>query len=335
LQERGPKVVVLGGGTGLSTLLRGIKEYTSNITAIVTVTDDGGSSGIIRNEMGILPPGDIRSCLVALADAEPIMQNLFQYRFSEGNGLNGHSFGNLFIAAMSKISGDFETAIRHSSRVLAVRGRVLPSTLSSCVLCARYGDGEVKRGESNIPIRGEKIEKVWLEPEKCEPHPDTLEAIEEAEIIILGPGSLYTSVVPNLLVRKIPQALRKSNACKIYVCNVMTQPGETEGYDALNHLEVLEEHAGGKVADYIIVNNKKVTPRAASRYEKEGAYPVSFDLNKLKEKELTVIEGPLLDEENFVRHNPGDLARVIMELSGQLRGNKEHPLRKLWQMGSG
>lgn len=333
MQERGPRVVVLGGGTGLATLLRGIKEYTSNITAIVTVTDDGGSSGKIRDEMGILPPGDIRNCLVALAEAEPLMQKLFQYRFYGNADLEGHSFGNLFIAAMSKISGDFETAIRQSSRVLAVRGRVLPSTLANCLLCARYKDGTETCGETNIPRPDRKIEKVYLNPINCKPHPDTLKAIKEAEVIVLGPGSLYTSIIPNLLVKGIPEALRSSEALKIYVCNVMTQAGETQGYDAGDHLQAIEKHSGGRIADYIIVNNKKVNPRSASRYEEEGAFPVTFDLDGLNEKGINVIESPLLDEENYVRHNPQALAREIMELAGYLRNGRENTLLKLWNWG--
>ncbi len=333
MQERGPRVVVLGGGTGLATLLRGLKEYTGNITAIVTVSDDGGSSGKIRDEMGILPPGDIRNCLVALAEAEPLMQKLFQYRFYENDQLNGHSFGNLFIAAMSKISGDFETAIRHSSRVLAVRGRVLPSTLANCRLCARYTDGTETCGESNIPRSDKTIEKVFLDPLNCQPHPDTVEAIKEAEIIVLGPGSLYTSIIPNLLVNGIPDALRASNALKIYVCNVMTQAGETQNFDALDHLETIEKHSKGKIADYIIVNNKKVNPRAASRYKEEGAYPVTFNRQGLIEKGLNVVDSPLLDEEDFVRHNPQALAREIMNIAGYLRNGRENPLLKLWNRG--
>ncbi len=333
MQERGPRVVVMGGGTGLATMLRGIKEYTSNITAIVTVTDDGGSSGKIRDEMGILPPGDIRNCLVALADAEPLMQKLFQYRFYDNDDLNGHSFGNLFIAAMSKISGDFETAIRHSSRVLAVRGKVLPSTLTNCMLCARYTDGTETCGETNIPRPDRRIDKVYLSPLNCKPHPDTIEAIKEAEIIVLGPGSLYTSIIPNLLVKGIPEALRASEALKLYVCNVMTQAGETQGYDALDHLEAIEKHSGGRIADYIIVNNKKVNPRSASRYEEEGSYPVSFKYESLKNKGINVIESPLLDEENYIRHNPQALAREIMGVAGYLRNGRENPLLRLWNWG--
>lgn len=325
--EKGPKIVVIGGGTGLSILLRGIKEYTNNITAIVTVSDDGGSSGKLRDEMGILPPGDIRNCLVALADAEPLMQSLFQYRFSQGENLNGHSFGNLFIAAMTKISGDFETAINHSSKVLAVRGKVIPSTLTSSTLMAEYEDGDVGAGESNIPLAKKPIRRVFLQPDNCQPHPVALKEIQEADIIVLGPGSLYTSIVPPLLIEGISEAIQKTQAVKIYVCNVMTQPGETDGYTASKHLQVLKEHAGNSIADYAVVNNKVISSKAAQKYKSEDAYQVVVDLPELHKNGITVIEGPLVEEEPLVRHDPDKLARVIMEIALKVNGSKDNLLR--------
>nr|NLA06507.1 uridine diphosphate-N-acetylglucosamine-binding protein YvcK [Bacillota bacterium] len=238
---RGPKIVVVGGGTGLSTLLRGLKEFTGNLTAIVTVADDGGSSGRLRREMGVLPPGDIRDCLVALADSEPLMARLFEYRFPEGDptGLGGHAFGNLFIATMSAITGDFDEAVKESSRVLAVRGRVLPSTLENVALVAQCQGGQVVCGESTIGRCSTRIEKVFLKPANPRALPEALESIAEADAIVLGPGSLFTSVIPNLLVEGIADAIRESRAPRIYVCNVMTQPGETDCFTAADHVEAI------------------------------------------------------------------------------------------------
>lgn len=330
--EKGPRVVVLGGGTGLPTLLRGLKDYTSNITAIVTVADDGGSSGKLREEMGILPPGDIRNCLVALADVEPLMQNLFQYRFATSYNLDGHSFGNLFIAAMTKISGDFETAIRHMSKVLAVRGQVLPSTRDNCVLIAEYEDGDMIHGESSIPRQDKDIKRVYLEPQNCTPHPVALEAIEEAEVLIFSAGSLYTSIIPNLLVPGMGEAIQKTKALRYYVCNIMTQPGETQEYKASDHLQALEDHGGRGIVDCVIVNNRIVSPEVAKRYKSQGAQQVEVDLARLKEKGVNVVEQDLLEEGDTVRHNSKELAHLIMEMYLRYNGNMEkkwHSLRKL------
>ncbi|HOU37167.1 MAG TPA: YvcK family protein, partial [Candidatus Omnitrophota bacterium] len=236
---RGPKIVAVGGGTGLSTLLTGLKEYTSNITAIVTVADDGGSSGRIRQQFDILPPGDIRNCLVALADASTMMRDLFQFRFEQGSELAGHSFGNLFITVMTRLTGDFEKAIRETSKVLALRGQVIPSTLSNVVLVASHQDGTVTEGEQKIPRANKPIRNVSLRPEGSEATPEALRAIREADLIVLGPGSLYTSIIPNLLIKDITSAISASRAIKVYVCNVMTQPGETDGYSASNHIKAL------------------------------------------------------------------------------------------------
>ena len=260
------KVVALGGGTGLSTLLRGLKQLTSKITAIVTVSDDGGSSGRLRAEMGVLPPGDIRNCLVALADSESLMTELFNYRFKGNGPLAGHSFGNLFIAAMSDITGDFDLAVKRSSDVLAIRGRVLPATCDDCVLGAILEDGRRVLGESVLATCDSPISRVFLEPGDCKPLPEALRAIDEADAIVLGPGSLYTSVIPNLLVPGMADAIATSKAVKIYVCNVMTEAGETTGYTAQRHLAAIRNHAGDEVVDWVIVSNSPI-----SRHLRESA----------------------------------------------------------------
>ncbi|HPT93399.1 MAG TPA: YvcK family protein [Limnochordia bacterium] len=312
---RGPRIVVIGGGTGLSTLLRGLKDYSSNITAVVTVADDGGSSGRIREELGILPPGDIRNTLVALADTEPLMERLFQYRFSWGEGLTGHSFGNLFIAAMTDITGDFETAIRQFSKVLAVRGVVLPSTLAKVKLKATYTDGSEVIGESKIPEAGKRIASVSLVPRNAEAHPEALEAIENADMIVLGPGSLYTSVIPNLLVGRVSEVLERSKAVKVYVCNVMTQPGETDQMSAADHVRAVLQHAGQrKIIDYVLINNQSLTPDQARKYGSEDSYPVKADVSQVKKHGVIPIVAPMLDQGEFVRHDSQALAKALINL---------------------
>ncbi len=318
---KGPKIVVVGGGTGLSTMLRGLKTYSENITAVVTVADDGGSSGRIRDELGILPPGDVRNTLVSLADTEPLMERLFQYRFSWGEGLHGHSFGNLFIAAMTDITGDFEEAIREMSKVLAVRGRVLPATLETVRLRARYRDGEEVVGESRIPQEGRGIARISLEPEDASALPEALEAVREADIVILGPGSLYTSVIPNLLVHPIPQALADSEALKVYVCNVMTQPGETEEMTASGHVQALLDHASGHpIVDCCLVNDQRISKEQAESYAQQGAYAIEPDAEKLRSLGLRVETAPLLDAQDLVRHDPDKLARAIMDIMESTTG---------------
>lgn len=312
--SRDPAVVVIGGGTGLSTMLRGLKLKTGRITAIVTVADDGGSSGRIRSELGIPPPGDIRNTLVALANTEPLMEQLFQYRFDWGKGLEGHSFGNLFIAAMTDITGDFEAAIRTSSQVLAVRGQVLPSTLSSVTLRAEYEDGSTTSGESLIPQRGKKIRRVFLEPENCKPLEEAIAAIDSADAIVLGPGSLYTSVLPNLLVRDIREAVRRSTAPKIYICNVMTQPGETEDYKASDHVRALLNHVGPGLIDYVIINTAAVPDDLLERYRREGAEPVEPDVEAVAALGVTPITAEVISMTNLVRHNPEKLADAIWRI---------------------
>ncbi|MCK8817190.1 YvcK family protein [Natroniella sulfidigena] len=319
--KKGPKIVVVGGGTGLSTMLRGIKKFTNNITAIVTVADDGGSSGALREQLGILPPGDIRNCLVALADTEPLMEKLFQYRFNKGDELKGHSFGNLFIATMSEVLGDFEEGVKESSKVLAIKGQVLPSTLEDLRLSAKLKDGKIISGESQIPkVKGE-IEKVFIEPADSEPLPEALTAIEDADLIVLGPGSLYTSILPNLLVKKLTTAIKKADASKLYVCNVMTQPGETDHYTASDHLQALYDHVGDQIVDYVLANSEEVDRKLIKKYAQEGAEPVKADLAKLKEQGVKVIHEPVINQSNLVRHNPDKLARVIMDLVIEEKNN--------------
>ncbi|MDI3533852.1 MAG: hypothetical protein PWQ82_217 [Thermosediminibacterales bacterium] len=313
--QKGPKIVAIGGGTGLSVLLRGLKEYTSNLTAIVTVTDDGGSSGILRGELGILPPGDIRNCLIALADTEPLMEKLFQYRFKTGS-LKGHSFGNLFLAAMTEVSGDFQKSIKQFSKVLAVKGQVLPITLSQAVLFAVNKNGEIVKGESKIP-EGGPIEKVFLEPDDCRPLPEVIEAIKNADAIILGPGSLYTSIIPNLLVKGVVEAISESPAVKIYVTNVMTQAGETKGYTASQHVKTLLKYGNYKLIDYVIVNTEDVPEELLEKYKEEGAEPVKPDIENIEALGVKVISDKIINKTNFVRHDSKHLARLIIKLLAQ------------------
>jgi uncharacterized cofD-like protein len=310
--KRGPKIVVVGGGTGISVLLRGLKEYTSNLTAIVTVADDGGSSGRLRGELGILPPGDIRNCLAALADKEPLMEELLQYRFSTGE-LTGHSVGNLLLAALADMTGGFDQAVRSMNRVLAVRGQVLPATLTDVNLYAEMEDGTVVWGESNIPSAGGRIKRVNLHPSRCLPLPEALTAISEADAVVLGPGSLYTSIIPNLLVGGMPQVLAKTGAVKIYVCNVMTQPGETGEFSASDHLRAIIAHAG-KFIDYAILNTGTVPPRLCARYRQEGAGPVAADFEAVENLGVKAIGEDLVHQNEVVRHNSRKLARAVLRL---------------------
>jgi uncharacterized cofD-like protein len=314
-QQKGPRVVGLGGGTGLATLLRGLKSHTANLTALVTVADNGGSSGRLRAEMGVLPPGDIRMCLVALADTEPLMERLFQYRFrNTGDGLSGHNFGNLFIAALTAITGDFEVAIKESSKVLAVRGQVLPSTLQDVSLRAELADGRVISGEADIPLALGTVSRVRLEPPDPPGMPEALAALEAAEVIVLGPGSLYTSVIPNLLVGGVGGAIRRSKAVKIYVCNVMTQPGETDGYTVADHVRAIQEHAGPGLIDCVLVNTRPVPEHLREKYREQGAAPVERDPERLAELGVVAVEADLASLTDLVRHDPDRLAQAILGL---------------------
>jgi uncharacterized cofD-like protein len=286
---QGAKIVVIGGGTGLSTLLRGLKQYSANLTAVVTMTDNGGSSGQLQKQLpgGMLPPGDIRNCLVALADAEPMMQKLFQYRFKtldDKDGLSGHNFGNLLIAAMADITGDFEQAVEETSRVLAIRGRVLPSTVESVVLIGEMEDGGKVVGETQIADDPRAISRITLSPENPKPIPEVLSALRSADVILMGPGSVFTSVIPNLLVKEIVEAVEQSKApLKVYVCNVMTQRGETDKYTASDHVKMIEAHAGRRVFDYVMVNTARPTIEMLNQYAKAGADFVEADLEAIQD----------------------------------------------------
>lgn len=313
---KGPRIVVIGGGTGLHTLLRGLKQYTSNITAVVTVFDSGGSSGQLRDELGVLPPGDIRNCLVALSTKEPLMTKLFQYRFKNGS-LKGHSFGNLFITAMSEVSGDFSKAIEKSSEILAIRGKVLPSSMDDVTLCAELKNKKLVYGEDNISKSMHRIENVFIQPSHVLPLPETIQAIQEAEVIILGPGSLYTSVICNLLVEHIPDVIGQSKAFKIYICNVMTQPGETDHYSASMHLQEVIKYLHQNCIDYIVVNSKSLSKEVAERYQQEGAYSVKDDLPPKFNQRTRIIRHDLLSEYNFARHDSIKIAQLIMEIIQQ------------------
>lgn len=311
--NRGPKVVAVGGGTGLSMLLKGIKHITNNITAVVTVGDDGGSSGRLREEMGVLPPGDIRNCIAALADDEDLVTKLFQYRFKTGEGLEGHSFGNLFLTALCSITGDMVRAVKESSNVLSIRGRVLPSTLDDMKLGAEMEDGRIIHGESNIPEAHGRIKRLFTEPQNCKALDDVISAIRDAELIILGPGSLYTSVIPNLLIKEISHEIAKSNAKKIYVCNIMTQPGETDGYNVSDHVNALMKHAESRnIIDTVLVNDF-LPSNLAKKYQMSGSYPVRLDYENLKKLGVKLFSKKLIEDskEGLVRHSSNRVARAI------------------------
>ncbi|MCX5711249.1 MAG: YvcK family protein [Candidatus Omnitrophica bacterium] len=313
--SRGPRLVTLGGGTGLAVLLTGLKEYTSNISAIVTVADDGGSSGRIRQEFDILPPGDIRNCLVALADAPALMRDLFQFRFETSSDLKGHSFGNLFITVMTRLTGDFEKAIKETSKVLALRGQVIPSTLDNVVLVAQYKDGSTMVGENQIPKSLKTISRVGLKPEYPQATPDAIKAIKEAQVIVLGPGSLYTSIIPNLLIREITDAIVASPAVKVYISNVMTQPGETDGYTVSDHIKALTAHSHPRILDYCIVNSGEVTEDILKRYVEQGSRLVVNDRKKAESMGYRVIEDDFgVVEDGVIRHDPAKLAKIILGL---------------------
>jgi len=320
--ERGPRIVVIGGGTGLSTLLHGLKEYTSNIAAIVTVADDGGSSGKLRKDFDVLPPGDIRNCLVALADAEPLMGKLFQFRFEEGSELGGHSFGNLFITAMTKVTGDFDAAIKESSKVLAIRGSVIPSTLDKVMLVAQHTDGSETTGESQIPVAMKPIKKIYLRPQGCKPTAEAVDAIRKADVIVLGPGSLYTSIMPNLLVERVSREIASSKAVKIYVCNVMTQKGETDNFKASDHLRAIVGHTVPGIANYCIVNTAKIPASLLEKYKDEYSYPVVADSENLKKMKCRVVEAHIVNTKDYVRHDPAKLAKIIIDLAASLKRSR-------------
>lgn len=326
--QKGPKVVTIGGGTGLSMLLHGLKAYTTNITAIVTVADDGGSSGRLREEFGMLPPGDIRNCLVALADAEPLMQRLFQYRFAEQSALHGHNFGNLFLTAMTQITGDFERAVQASSRVLAIRGRVVPSTCDRVQLVAEHEDGSVTLGESKISTAAAAIRRIYLEPANCLPTQEALQAIHEADVLVLGPGSLYTSIIPNLLIGGMVEAIVQSKALKIYVCNVMTQSQETAGFTASDHVRTLVTHTSPGILQVCIVNTRPVPAELLDKYQQEDAYPVEADVEAIRALGYQVVPEEVISTQNYVRHDPDKLARLIAHLAMGTRRLIQRPINR-------
>ena len=309
--QRGPRIVAIGGGTGLSTLLRGLKGHTSNLTAIVTVADDGGSTGRLRQEFGVVAPGDLRQCIAALAEAEPLMSKLFQYRFTEGTGLEGHSFGNLFIVAMAEVTGNFETAIHEASRVLNVRGSILPSTLEDVTLSARTHEDEMVHGEHNITEHGARIRDLYLNPAHAEAHPDAVKAILDADLIVIGPGSLYTSVLPNLLVSGIQKALFQTSATKVFICNVATQHGETDNFSVGDHIETLERHTGRGILNVVLANNNIASELPEAWHS--TAVPITNDALRAFEG-LRLVQADVVAEENRYRHDPEKLAATLMRL---------------------
>ena len=321
------RIVALGGGTGLSTLLRGLKEHVvrrpdelataerpiSDLAAIVTVTDDGGSSGRLRRENRILPPGDIRNCMVALSKDEALMGRLFQYRFHAGHGLKGHNFGNLFLAALTHVTGDFIEAIRVTSKVLAIRGRIFPSTLSNVHLVAMLDSGRAVHGETRISASRERIRRLSLSPSRVRPLPAAIEAIDNADLILLGPGSLYTSVLPNLLIPEIAAAIARSKAPRVYIANLMTQPGETTGYGLADHVCAILKHVPRRVIDCVVANRQAVSPEVARRYRAEGAEPVAVNLPALRNLGCRVILDDLVEEHTVLRHNARRLSELLLE----------------------
>lgn len=312
---RDTAVVVIGGGTGLSTLLRGLKRHTDRLTAVVTVADDGGSSGRLRREMGILPPGDIRNCLTALAEDESLLGQLFQYRFEEGP-LSGHSFGNLFLAALTKVTGDFEEAVRLSSSILAIHGTVLPASLEKVSLTAELDDGRRVSGQSSIAGSRRSCRRIWLEPAEARATGAALEAIAGADIIVIGPGSLFTSIIPNLLINEIAAAVSGAACRRVYVCNVMTQPGETLEFTAADHLEALERHSRRGIVSTILVNNVAPPPNVVRLYLQQGAAPVPVDEERLRQAGVDVVAADVCSAGDYFRHDSARLAATVMSLAG-------------------
>jgi len=308
------KVVTIGGGTGLSVLLRGLKKYPLEITAVVTVADDGGSSGKIRSDMNIPSPGDIRNVIAALSDVEPYLEKMFQYRFDSGE-VKGHPVGNLMIAAMTDIHGDFSTAVKVMSRILNVRGTVLPTTNDIATLNAVLSDGEIIRGESSITKAGGVIDHVYITPSRVKPNEDVLKAIEEADYIIMGPGSLYTSIIPNLVISKVSEKIRESNAKKIYVCNVMTQHGETDNYTVSDHIVAINKHVEENIFDLVIANSREFDDSILSKYHKEKQEPVKIDQEKIKELGIKLIKNNDVGivDNNTIRHNADKVSELIYD----------------------
>ena len=319
--SKAPNIVVLGGGTGLFSLLSGLKRYTNNISAIVTMSDMGSrvktSTGRLRSDFGMLPPGDVRQCLVALSDSGDLMSDVLQYRFKEGSGLKGHSFGNILLTVLTKVTGGFDKAVAAAHQILAIRGKVIPVTLDQVHLCAKLENGRIIKREHNVEEHklkyGVEVAELFLEPD-ARASKDALKAIKDADLIVLGPGSLYTSIIPNLLVGGIPEAIRRARAKKVYVCNVMTQPGETDGYTASDHAGKIVRYLGENVLDYIIVNTARAPDALYKRYKKEGARRVKFDETDLKGFNADIVKTDLMTTENLLRHDPDKLARAVLRL---------------------
>lgn len=310
------KIVSIGGGTGLSTLLRGLKRCPADLSVIVTVTDDGGSSGRLREELRVLPPGDIRNCMIALSEDERLMSRLFRFRFNSDGGLHNHSFGNLFLTAMAGVTGDFAEAVRLTSEVLAIKGVIFPSTNSNVSLRAELDDDTWVEGETRITASRRRIRRVVLNPPGAQPLPEALSAIESADVITIGPGSLYTSLIPNMLVKEVIGRVRASRATKIYIQNIMTQPGETDGYSAADHVQALAEHCGGVLFPNVLLNSASPSIEILKRYGAENAGLVKADSERLRALGLNTVERDLLAEDGVIRHDPDRLARAVFEIAG-------------------
>jgi len=325
IRPRPVRIVALGGGTGLSTLLRGLKEYVArrrkekvkrpiaDLAAVVTVTDDGGSSGRLRREYRVLPPGDIRNCMVALSKDEALLSRLFQYRFPSGRGLSGHSFGNLFLTALTNVTGDFPEAVRLSGQVLAIRGRIFPSTAQNVTLEAVLENKRVVRGETKISQSRRRIRRVRLVPRRVRPLPEILDAIRKADLILVGPGSLYTSIIPNFLVEEVAEAVAHSSATRVYIANLMTQPGETDGYSVADHVRAIYEHTRSGLFDWVVVNRTPAAPGILRRYRAQGAEPVAPSVEELRRMGIHCMVADVLQQNGVVRHDQRRLARLLLE----------------------
>ena len=315
MKSRKPRIVSIGGGTGLSALLRGLKKRWADLSVIVTVTDDGGSSGRLREELGVLPPGDIRNCMIALSEDEHLMSRLFRFRFNSDGGLHNHSFGNLFLTAMAEVTGDFVEAVRLTSEVLAIKGVIYPSTNSNVSLRAELEDGSWLEGETRITASRRRIRRIQLDPPDAHPLPAALDALVAADVITIGPGSLYTSLIPNMLVKEVINAVRASHATKIYIQNIMTQPGETDGYSAADHVQALTDHCGGVLFPNVLLNSDVPSATILKKYDAEKASLVRADLERLRALGLKTLERDLLAEDGVIRHDPDRLAQAVFEMA--------------------
>ncbi len=315
MKSRKPRIVSIGGGTGLSALLRGLKKRWADLSVIVTVTDDGGSSGRLREELGVLPPGDIRNCMIALSEDEHLMSRLFRFRFNSDGGLHNHSFGNLFLTAMAEVTGDFVEAVRLTSEVLAIKGVIYPSTNSNVSLRAELEDGSWLEGETRITASRRRIRRIQLDPPDAHPLPAALDALVAADVITIGPGSLYTSLIPNMLVKEVINAVRASRATKIYIQNIMTQPGETDGYSAADHVQALTDHCGGVLFPNVLLNSDVPSPTILKKYDAEKAGLVRADIERLRALGLKTLERDLLAEDGVIRHDPDRLAQAVFEMA--------------------